>query len=145
MSTVGGCGYCDVQRLTQFGTVIGLSDPYCVATVGGNKHKSRIIKADLNPRWEETFDIPVGGSHSVLRVSVNTAISKTIAETRMQVEVYDKDTFGSDDSLGTAEIALSDLVQGIEKPMWVCCHFNLSSVRKVALSQKASTAKLVVA
>ena len=36
-----------------------------------------------------------------------------------QVEVYDKDTFGSDDSLGTVDISLSDLVQGIEKPMWV--------------------------
>ena len=44
--------------------VNGLSDPYVVLT---NEHGKRIAKTrtiwgDLNPRWEETFDVPTTGS-----------------------------------------------------------------------------------
>jgi Ca2+-dependent lipid-binding protein len=44
--------------------VNGLSDPYVVLTNENGKRiaKTRTIWGDLNPRWEESFDVPTTAS-----------------------------------------------------------------------------------
>jgi len=44
--------------------VNGLSDPYVVLSDehGRRVAKTRTIWGDLNPRWDETFDVPTTGS-----------------------------------------------------------------------------------
>jgi Ca2+-dependent lipid-binding protein len=33
----------------------GLSDPYCLLSLGSSKARTRVIKKDLNPRWNQGF------------------------------------------------------------------------------------------
>ncbi|EKX38147.1 hypothetical protein GUITHDRAFT_77473, partial [Guillardia theta CCMP2712] len=61
----------------------GTSDPYAVIQVGSEKRKSKVIKKDLNPEWNEKFEMVVSDLNDSLRVSV-----------------WDKDLIGSDDLIG---------------------------------------------
>ena len=76
----------------------GLSDPYFkiphkqlgVIDIPGKKNRSKIIKKTLNPVWNHTFD-----------VEFNPNIC-----TKLLIEVFDYDTFGSDDPIGNAYLDL---------------------------------------
>ena len=76
----------------------GFSDPYFkiphkqrgVVDIPGKKHKTKWIKKTLNPVWNHTFDVEFCPS----------------ACSQLQIEVYDYDTFGKDDLIGTAFINL---------------------------------------
>lgn len=80
--------------------VIGKSDPYCVVTVvsegkvHGKPSKSGVKENTLNPTWNETFEFKnvENGSRAV-------------------VEIRDKDTFGSDDVLGTTILRLDGMFE----------------------------------
>eukprot|EP01095_Lingulamoeba_sp_RSL-Kostka_P011817 TRINITY_DN458_c1_g1_i2.p2 TRINITY_DN458_c1_g1~~TRINITY_DN458_c1_g1_i2.p2 ORF type:complete len:355 (+),score=158.27 TRINITY_DN458_c1_g1_i2:1986-3050(+) len=77
------------------------SDPYCVVTIGQNKVKSKKKSTTCNPVWDKTFDLPVvNAKHGTIHV-----------------EVFDHDTIGDSDSLGTSKIKLSKLKlkPGVEK------------------------------
>ena len=74
----------------------GLSDPYFkiphkqfgVTDIPGKKNRTKTIKKNLNPVWNHTFD-----------VEFNPQLCKT-----MNIEVYDYDTLGSDDLIGSATL-----------------------------------------
>eukprot|EP01124_Arcella_intermedia_P028328 TRINITY_DN5730_c0_g1_i8.p1 TRINITY_DN5730_c0_g1~~TRINITY_DN5730_c0_g1_i8.p1 ORF type:complete len:619 (+),score=154.29 TRINITY_DN5730_c0_g1_i8:76-1932(+) len=66
----------------------GFSDPYCVITLGAQTCQTRIIQANLNPEWNETFNFIVDD------------FSKGL-----EIKVFDKDIL-SDDFLGVANIDL---------------------------------------
>jgi len=77
----------------------GKSDPYCV--VLGTAHygtkikcKSRVIKANLNPVWN--FD---------------ASLSFVDPNSKIKIEVYDKDAVGKDDFLGEVDVPM-DHVDG---------------------------------
>eukprot|EP01095_Lingulamoeba_sp_RSL-Kostka_P014388 TRINITY_DN625_c0_g1_i5.p1 TRINITY_DN625_c0_g1~~TRINITY_DN625_c0_g1_i5.p1 ORF type:complete len:377 (+),score=227.86 TRINITY_DN625_c0_g1_i5:69-1199(+) len=81
----------------------GTSDPYLVIYVNDNKVATTpVIKNTLNPDWDEEYmiDVPYGC-------------------TEFEIQVFDKDSIGSDDSLGTAEIDISQCTQGMTKDIWV--------------------------
>ncbi|XP_014520552.1 protein C2-DOMAIN ABA-RELATED 9 [Vigna radiata var. radiata] len=63
------------------------SDPYVVVIMGDQKLKTRVIKNNCNPTWDEEMTLYVK--------DVNTPLHLT---------VYDKDTFTVDDKMGEAEI-----------------------------------------
>ena len=71
----------------------GTSDPYVVVHVGSEKRKTKVIQKDLNPQWNEKFDILVTDVQGTLRL-----------------QVYDKDLIGSDDLIGETMIPLSTIV-----------------------------------
>ncbi|PVD20054.1 hypothetical protein C0Q70_20548 [Pomacea canaliculata] len=76
----------------------GTSDPYVKFKVGGKQvYKSRIVYKNLNPRWDETFTIPVDD------------VQKPV-----NVKVFDHDRALYDDPMGSADIDLSQLE--LEKP-----------------------------
>ena len=76
----------------------GYSDPYFkiphrqagVVDLPGKKNRSKTIKKTLNPVWNHTFD-----------VEFNPHIC-----TKLNIEVFDYDTFGKDDCIGSAVIPL---------------------------------------
>ena len=77
----------------------GFSDPYCVLRCGSSQQKTKTINKNLNPTWNETFTIQVFNPQTE----------------RLEVEVFDHDQVGGDDSLGKGSVILSDLFQGQEK------------------------------
>ncbi|CAN6444035.1 unnamed protein product [Victoria cruziana] len=84
------------------------SDPYVMLTMGNQSLKTRVIKSNLNPVWNE---------------KVVLSIPDTVPPLKLQV--YDKDTFSADDRMGEAEVDIQPLVaasvayenSGIREPM----------------------------
>lgn len=75
----------------------GKSDPYVILTVADQTFKSKAIKANINPTWNETFIFTVLDS------------SKTIF---LRIKVYDQDILGRDDEMGEVKINLTEEVKG---------------------------------
>ncbi|KAE8670615.1 putative ADP-ribosylation factor GTPase-activating protein AGD11 [Hibiscus syriacus] len=69
------------------------SDPYAILTLGQQSVKTRVIRKNLNPVWNE---------------SLMLSIPENIPP--LKVVVYDKDTFSYDDFMGDAEIEIQPLV-----------------------------------
>ena len=69
------------------------SDPYVILSLGHQSVKTRVIKSNLNPVWNES-----------LMLSIPEHIPP------LKVVVYDKDTFTTDDFMGEAEIDIQPLV-----------------------------------
>ncbi|XP_019185565.1 PREDICTED: probable ADP-ribosylation factor GTPase-activating protein AGD11 isoform X2 [Ipomoea nil] len=69
------------------------SDPYVILSLGTQSVKTRVIKNNLNPVWNEKLML---------------SIPDTIPP--LKVLVYDKDTFTTDDFMGEAEIDIQPLV-----------------------------------
>merc|ERR1712137_580007 len=72
----------------------GKSDPYVKLSVEGHKTKTKIVKKNLNPIFNEEFTFPVG-------VSSGYAV--------LQAEVYDWNLIGSNDYLGQCYLHISCL------------------------------------
>ncbi|GAA6095640.1 extended synaptotagmin-1, partial [Tachysurus ichikawai] len=80
------------------GMVKGKSDPYVKITVGTTTFKSHVIKENLNPTWNEMYEMILTPDPSL----------------EIKFELYDKD-IDSDDFLGRFKIKLGDIIK---------CHYN---------------------
>ena len=77
----------------------GKSDPYFkiphnqygVLDLPGKKHKSKVIKKNLNPVWNHTYE----------KIEFNPQMCN-----KLDIEIWDYDTFGKDDLIGKASINL---------------------------------------
>ncbi|XP_072960887.1 probable ADP-ribosylation factor GTPase-activating protein AGD11 isoform X2 [Typha angustifolia] len=69
------------------------SDPYVILNLGHQSMKTRVIKSNLNPVWNER-----------IMLSIPDPIPP------LKLQVYDKDTFSTDDRMGEAEIDIQPLV-----------------------------------
>ncbi|KPP70583.1 extended synaptotagmin-1-like, partial [Scleropages formosus] len=75
------------------GMVKGKSDPYVKIQIGSVKLQSHVIKENLNPTWNELFEV----------------VLSQLPEQEVQFELYDKDMH-SDDFLGRFKVSLSDII-----------------------------------
>ncbi|XP_073407995.1 extended synaptotagmin-3 isoform X1 [Dendrobates tinctorius] len=89
------------------GIIKGKSDPYAVMRVGNQTFKSRTIKENLNPRWNEMYEFVI---HEVPGQD-------------LEIDVYDEDP-DKDDFLGSLVIGL----EGVMKDRIVDEWFPLSDV-----------------
>uniref|UniRef100_A0A3Q3CEJ8 Extended synaptotagmin-like protein 1b n=1 Tax=Haplochromis burtoni TaxID=8153 RepID=A0A3Q3CEJ8_HAPBU len=71
------------------GMVKGKSDPYVKISIGGETFTSEVIKGNLNPTWNEMYELPGQDLH---------------------LEVFDKDINMKDDFMGRLKISLKDLI-----------------------------------
>jgi Ca2+-dependent lipid-binding protein len=71
----------------------GFSDPYVRLQLGKQRFKTRVIKMNLNPTWDQEFSFLVGDSKDVLKL-----------------DVYDEDILSMDDFLGQVRVPLEDLL-----------------------------------
>ncbi|KAL1318390.1 hypothetical protein AAHE18_05G216500 [Arachis hypogaea] len=73
------------------------SDPYVVIKMGKQKLKTRVIKRDVNPEWNEDLTLSVVDPHA--------SVSLTI---------YDHDTFSKDDKMGDAEFEILPFIEALK-------------------------------
>ncbi|KAH0454680.1 hypothetical protein IEQ34_016604 [Dendrobium chrysotoxum] len=72
------------------------SDPYVVLRLGGQKLKTSTIKNNVNPEWNEDLTL---------------SVSEPLQPIKLQI--FDKDTFSSDDEMGDAEFDIYSFVDAV--------------------------------
>ena len=85
--------------------IIGKSDPYAILKLGDQTQKTDVIKNSQNPEWN------YGGDFII---SPNTPDD-------LKINVFDKDKFGKDKSLGTTSLPVRELIDDLDpnKNRWV--------------------------
>ena len=84
--------------------IIGKSDPYALVTYGDDKIKTKTIKNNQNPQWNFEADIPVHPD----------------GPDNIRIDIFDEDKYGKDKPLGSADIAVFDIVnQGSLPDHWI--------------------------
>ncbi|XVE92003.1 hypothetical protein REPUB_Repub01dG0059600 [Reevesia pubescens] len=73
------------------------SDPYVVITMGQQKLKTRVVKKNCNPEWNDE-----------LTLSINDP------DVPINLMVFDKDTFTVDDQMGNAEIDIKPYIEALK-------------------------------
>ncbi|XP_047149397.1 protein C2-DOMAIN ABA-RELATED 4 [Vigna umbellata] len=76
---------------------VSTSDPYVVVKMDKQRLKTRVIKKDINPEWNED-----------LTLSVTDPSAPVI------LTVYDHDTFSMDDKMGDAELDISPYIEAVK-------------------------------
>ncbi|KAK7407499.1 hypothetical protein VNO78_09452 [Psophocarpus tetragonolobus] len=101
------------------------SDPYVVVTMGDQKLKTRVIKKNCNPVWNEELTFSVRD-----------------VKTPIHLMVFDKDTFSVDDKMGEAEIDFKPYVQcmqmGLKKLPNGCAVKRIKADRTNCLAEESS-------
>ncbi|XP_073679278.1 extended synaptotagmin-1 [Garra rufa] len=83
------------------GMVKGKSDPYVKIRVGGLAFKSQVIKENLNPVWNELYEV----------------ILTQLPGQEVEFDLYDKD-IDQDDFLGRVKVSLRDLISAQFTDQW---------------------------
>ncbi|XP_041835986.1 extended synaptotagmin-1 isoform X1 [Melanotaenia boesemani] len=83
------------------GMVKGKSDPYAKISIGKVLLKSNVIKANLNPVWNEMYEV----------------VMRPQSGQEVQVELFDKD-MDTDDFLGRFKISVSDIIHSQYSDQW---------------------------
>ncbi|KEH36497.1 putative C2 domain-containing protein [Medicago truncatula] len=73
------------------------SDPYVIIKMGKQKLKTRVVKKNLNPKWNDDLTLTISDPH-----------------TPIHLHVYDKDRFSMDDKMGDAEFDISPFVEAVK-------------------------------
>ncbi|MED6156034.1 Protein C2-DOMAIN ABA-RELATED 4 [Stylosanthes scabra] len=76
---------------------VNTSDPYCVVRMGKQKLKTRVIKKDVNPEWNEELTLSVQDPNVPFTLTV-----------------YDHDTFTKDDPMGDAECDINPFIEALK-------------------------------
>jgi len=113
----------------------GKSDPFVQVTIGKAVHKTQTVMSSLNPRWNEKFTLPV--------VNPDTDVVK--------FEVFDFDVSKTEDPLGSAQMPLNSLKEGVRQDFWLplqgkskssgSIHVALTPINFGAPAQTATTGK----
>ncbi|XP_062390423.1 extended synaptotagmin-3 [Sardina pilchardus] len=83
------------------GLVKGKSDPYAILQVGNTQHKSKTIKENLNPRWDETYEFVVHEAPGQ----------------ELEIELFDEDT-DKDDKLGSFRLDCGEVKREKQMDEW---------------------------
>ncbi|KAL6993950.1 Protein C2-DOMAIN ABA-RELATED 4 [Sarracenia purpurea var. burkii] len=73
------------------------SDPYVIVRHGKQKLKTRVIKKNLNPEWNDYLTLTVSDPNLPVKISV-----------------FDKDTFSFDDKMGDAEFDIEPFTEALK-------------------------------
>ncbi|XP_016367749.1 extended synaptotagmin-1-like [Sinocyclocheilus rhinocerous] len=92
------------------GMVKGKSDPYVKIQIGGETFKSQVIKENLNPTWNEMYEV----------------VLTQLPGQELTLEVFDKDMDMKDDFMGRLKMNLSDIISSQYINEW----FTLSDVKR---------------
>ena len=73
------------------------SDPYVVVSCGNQKLKTRVVKRNCNPEWNDELTLTI--KEPIIPITLT---------------VYDKDTFTVDDKMGEAEIDIKPYIEAMQ-------------------------------
>ncbi|KAL6552497.1 Protein C2-DOMAIN ABA-RELATED 4 [Orobanche hederae] len=73
------------------------SDPYVVVRLGKQRLKTRVIRKDINPEWNEDLTLSVSDPSQPVSLTV-----------------YDHDTFSMDDKMGDAEFDIRPFIDALK-------------------------------
>ncbi|KAL5570830.1 hypothetical protein UlMin_020427 [Ulmus minor] len=73
------------------------SDPYVVIKMGKQKLKTRVVKKNVNPEWDELLTLSISDENLPIKLFV-----------------YDKDTFSFDDKMGDAEFEIGPFFKALK-------------------------------
>ncbi|XP_059450751.1 protein C2-DOMAIN ABA-RELATED 4-like [Corylus avellana] len=73
------------------------SDPYVIIKMGRQKLKTRVVKKNINPEWNEDLTLSIADPSVPIKLFV-----------------YDKDTFSLDDKMGDAEFEIGPFVEALK-------------------------------
>ncbi|EHB06548.1 Extended synaptotagmin-1 [Heterocephalus glaber] len=110
------------------GLVKGKSDPYVKLKLAGRSFRSRVVREDLNPRWNEVFEV----------------IVTSVPGQELEVEVFDKD-LDKDDFLGRCKVSLTTVLNSGFLDEWLTLEDVLSGrlhLRLERLSPRPTAADL---
>jgi len=93
----------------------GNSDPYVQILIGGQRARSKTIKATLDPQWGETFEF--------------AGVRGELLKHDLQLRVFDWDLASADDKLGDASLSLEPVLHKLEH----ACEVELSTQGQVSL------------
>ncbi|KAL4326033.1 hypothetical protein GQ457_11G031310 [Hibiscus cannabinus] len=82
------------------------SDPYVVVKMGKQRLKTRMVKRDVNPEWNDDLTLSITNPNIPIKLTV-----------------YDHDTFTKDDKMGDAEFEVSSYIEALRK------HTNLEEIQ----------------
>ncbi|XP_076936943.1 protein C2-DOMAIN ABA-RELATED 4-like [Bidens hawaiensis] len=71
------------------------SDPYVIIRMGKQKLKTRVVKKNLNPVWDEDLTLSV------------------VEPLPVKLAVYDRDLFSADDKMGDAEFDFTPFLEAV--------------------------------
>ena len=72
------------------------SDPYVVVKMGKQRLKTRVIRKDVNPEWNEDLTLSIQNPNLPIKLTV-----------------YDHDTFTKDDKMGDAEFDIKAFLEAL--------------------------------
>ncbi|KAK4426541.1 protein C2-DOMAIN ABA-RELATED 4 [Sesamum alatum] len=73
------------------------SDPYVIVRMGKQKLKTRVVKKNVNPEWNEELTLSIADPSLPVKL-----------------QVYDKDTFSLDDKMGDAEFDIKPFLEAVK-------------------------------
>ena len=73
------------------------SDPYVLIATGNQRMKTRVIRKDINPEWNEDLTLSISDPDQTI-----------------QLTVYDHDTFSTDDKMGDAEFEIRTFIEALK-------------------------------
>ncbi|MBA0790177.1 hypothetical protein Gohar_014842 [Gossypium harknessii] len=73
------------------------SDPYVVVKMGNQRLKTRIVKKDVNPEWNDDLTLSI-----------------TDPDIPVSLTVYDHDTFSKDDKMGDSEFEVRSFIEALK-------------------------------
>ncbi|XP_076079653.1 intersectin-1-like isoform X1 [Mytilus galloprovincialis] len=73
----------------------GKSDPYCEVSMGAQEHKTKVIPATLNPKWNQNMQFTI----------------RDVDQDVLCITVFDRDLFSPNDFLGRTEIRVKEILQ----------------------------------
>ena len=93
----------------------GKSDPFLHLRIGDARAESAVVKACLNPVWGELEGVNEGsirpdGRSREEAIVVGPVWAQTLARTRLECTVWDKDRFAKNEYLGEISLGLEDLL-----------------------------------
>ncbi|XP_076950886.1 protein C2-DOMAIN ABA-RELATED 4-like [Bidens hawaiensis] len=75
---------------------VNTSDPYVIIRMGKQKLKTRVVKKNINPVWDEDLTLSIAEPLPV------------------KLEVYDRDTFSLDDKMGDAVFEIQPFLEAVK-------------------------------
>lgn len=74
------------------------SDPYLLASLDGQKTKTRVVKGNCDPEWNDELTLTLRDPKAPINIAV-----------------YDKDKFSNDDNMGVAEIDVKPYIKCLQR------------------------------